>query len=165
VHVAIVGERGEHADRAGHDLTYQARAGLIVPPAMPRTVIADMFAAERAVSAAITGLYDRERSGEASRFEVAIADGAAALTDAIRHGLTTAGGPLGGALPYYSLYRAADGWIALAALEPHFQTRVREALNADANDREALAARFAEQTCAYWEEQARAYDLPIAALQ
>jgi alpha-methylacyl-CoA racemase len=164
VHVAIVGERGENADRAGHDLTYQARAGLIAPPAMPRTVIADMFAAERALNAALIGLYARERTGEASRYEVAIADGAAALTDALRHGLTTAEGPLGGALPYYGLYRTADGWIALAALEPHFQTRLREVLDADVNDRNALAARFAEHPSSYWEAAASQYDLPIAAV-
>jgi crotonobetainyl-CoA:carnitine CoA-transferase CaiB-like acyl-CoA transferase len=164
VHVAIVGERGENADRAGHDLTYQARAGLIAPPVMPRTVIADMFAAERAVSAAVIGLYDRERSGEGRRYEVAIADGAAALTDAVRHGLTTPEGPLGGALPYYSLYRSTDGWIALAALEPHFQARLREVLDADVNDRDALTARFAEHSSAYWETAARQYDLPIAAV-
>ncbi len=164
VHVAIVGERGENADRAGHDLTYQARAGLIAPPAMPRTVIADMFAAERALSTAILGLYARDRIGEASRYEIAIADGAAALTDALRHGLTTPDGALGGALPYYSLYRTADGWIALAALEPHFQTRLREVIDADINDRDALAARFVEQPSAYWEQAARQHDLPIAAV-
>ena len=164
VHLAIVGERGENADRAGHDLTYQARAGLIAPPAMPRTVIADMFAAERAMSAGILGLYARDRIGEASRYEIAIADGAAALTDAMRHGLTTADGPLGGALPYYGLYRSSDGWIALAALEPHFQTRLREVLNAEVTDREALAARFAEHSSGYWESAAQEHDLPIAAV-
>jgi crotonobetainyl-CoA:carnitine CoA-transferase CaiB-like acyl-CoA transferase len=162
VHVAIVGERGERADRAGHDLTYQARAGLVSPPAMPRTVIADMFAAERAVNATLVGLFARERSGEASRYEVAIADGAAALTDAVRHGLTTHDGPLGGALPYYNVYQTADGWIALAALEPHFQTRLRDVLQVDPDDRDALAARFMQYTSEYWEAAAAEHDLPIA---
>ena len=164
-HVAIVGEGGANGDRAGHDLTYQARAGLIAPPAMPRTVIADMFAAERAVSASLVALYARERGGEGARYEIAIADGAAALADAVRHGLTTADGPLGGALPYYGLYRTADGWIALAALEPHFQTRLHDAMQVDVHDRNALAARFAQETSAYWEEAARVQDLPIAAIQ
>lgn len=164
-HIAIVGEAGANADRAGHDLTYQARAGLIAPPTMPPTVIADMFAAERALSASLTSLYVRARGGEGSRYEIAIADGAAALADAIRHGLTTPDGPLGGALPYYGLYRTADGWIALAALEPHFQTRLREVLEVDVHDRNALAACFARQTSAYWEEAARIQDLPIAAIQ
>jgi crotonobetainyl-CoA:carnitine CoA-transferase CaiB-like acyl-CoA transferase len=163
-HVAIVGESGANADRAGHDLTYQARAGLIAPPAMPRTVIADMFAAERALSASLTALYVRARGGEGARYEIAIADGAAALADAIRHRLTTPDGPLGGALPYYGLYRTADGWIALAALEPHFQKRLHDVLGIDAHDRGALAARFAQETSAYWEEAARVQDLPLASI-
>ncbi len=33
--VAIVGYPSPHGDRAGHDLTYQATAGLLVPPAFP----------------------------------------------------------------------------------------------------------------------------------
>src|SRR5579885_447372 len=49
-HVEIVGEGGDRAGGAGHDLTYQAVAGLLTPPAMPRTVFADMFAAERAIA-------------------------------------------------------------------------------------------------------------------
>ncbi|HEY9179700.1 MAG TPA: CoA transferase [Candidatus Baltobacteraceae bacterium] len=39
-HVAIVGEAAPNGNRAGHDLTYQARAGLLDPPAMPRSVFA-----------------------------------------------------------------------------------------------------------------------------
>jgi crotonobetainyl-CoA:carnitine CoA-transferase CaiB-like acyl-CoA transferase len=60
------------------------------------------------------------------------------------------------------LYRTSDGWIALAALEPHFQTRLREVLDADLNDRDALAARFAQHSSSYWEAAARQHDLPIA---
>ena len=162
--VAVVGEPGERADLAGHDLTYQARAGLLSPPAMPRAVVADMFAAERAFSAALEALLERERTGEGVHKEIAIAQSAAVLAEAARHGLTTPAGPLGGALPYYNLYRASDGWIALAAVEPHFQQRLREALGVGANDRDALAARFAEHSCMYWEETAAQYDLPIAAI-
>ena len=47
-HIAIVGESGERADSPGHDLTYQAINGLVNPPAMPTTLIADMAGSERA---------------------------------------------------------------------------------------------------------------------
>lgn len=163
-HIAVVGEGAPHGDRAGHDLTYQAQAGLIAPPAMPRSVFADLFAAERAVAAAYRALFERERTGEGARIEIAIADGAAALADAIHHGLTAADGPLGGALPIYRLYQAADGWIALAALEPHFQTRLRQALEIAELDVAALSRKFAERSCADWEEVARLYDLPLCAV-
>jgi len=161
-HVAISGEAAPNDDRAGHDLTYQARAGLLAPPSMPRTVYADLFAAERAVSAAITALYERDRSGVATRHDVAIAEGAAMLADASRYGLTAADGPLSGALPIYRLYRTSDGWIALAALEAHFQGRLQEALQLDALDAPALEARFVQHPNAHWEDVAAHYDLPLA---
>ena len=163
-HVAIVGEAAPHNDRAGHDLTYQAQVGLVAPPAMPRSVFADLFAAERAIAAVFRALFERERTGKGSRCEIAIANGASQLADAVRYGLTTPDGPLGGALPVYRLYEATDGWIALAALEPHFQSRLRDALQIASFDVAALSAKFAEQSCAYWEELARQYDLPLCAV-
>ena len=161
-HVAIVGEAAPNDDRAGHDLTYQARAGLLSPPAMPRTVYADLFAAERAVAAALTALFERQACGEGVRVEIAIADGAAMLTDAARYGLTSPDGPLGGASALYRLYRASDGWIALAALEPHFRERLPDALQVRDLDAESLSSRFAQESCAHWERIAREYDLPLA---
>ncbi len=127
-HVAIFGEAYPNDDRAGHDLTYQARAGLLVPPTMPQSVFADLFAAERAVSAALNALYERDRTGVAARFDIAIEQVAQTLTAPARYGLTSEGGPLSGTLPEYRLYRTSDGWLALAALEPHFQTRVMDVL-------------------------------------
>jgi crotonobetainyl-CoA:carnitine CoA-transferase CaiB-like acyl-CoA transferase len=161
-HVAIVGEGAPDDNRAGHDLTYQARAGIISPPAMPPSTYADLFAGERAVAAACSALYDRERSGVGTRAEIAIAAGAAMLADPIRYGLTRERGPLSGAFPEYALYRAADGWIALAALEPHFQARLSEALGIAKIDRETLARCFAQHSCAHWEAIAAGFDLPLA---
>lgn len=160
-HIAIVGEAAPNDDRAGHDLTYQAQAGLVDPPAMPRSVFADLFAAERAVAATYRALFERERTQRGTRVEIAIANGAAELADAVRYGLTTADGPLGGALAVYRLYQTTDGWIALAALEPHFQARVRETLHATSLDVAELTAIFAERPGAYWEKLARQYDLPL----
>lgn len=161
-HVAIVGEAAPHDDRAGHDLTYQAQAGLLDPPAMPRTVFADLFAAERAVAAAYGALYERERTGAGTRREVAIADGAAQFADGLRYGLTGRDGPLGGALPVYRLYPTRDGWIALAALEGHFQAKLREALNVESLDVATLGAYFARHSCAHCEALARQFDLPLS---
>jgi crotonobetainyl-CoA:carnitine CoA-transferase CaiB-like acyl-CoA transferase len=163
-HVAIVGDAAPNDDLAGHDLTYQARAGLIEPPAMPRSVFADVFAAERAVAATYRALYERERTQQGSRVEIAIANGAAQLAEALRYGLTTPDGPLGGALALYRLYATADGWIALAALEPHFQARLQDALHLTSLDAAALGARFAEEPSAYWERVAQQCDLPLCAV-
>lgn len=164
-HIAIVGEAAPDDDKPGHDLTYQAAAGLLSPPAMPRAVFADMFAAERAVQAALLALYLRERDGVGTHHEIPIAAGAADLSASAACGLTSPGGALSGVSPEYALYRTADGWIALAALEAHFRKAVMAALDVPELSRELLSARFAERTNAYWEELARGADLPIEAVK
>ncbi|HUY10914.1 MAG TPA: CoA transferase [Candidatus Dormibacteraeota bacterium] len=164
-HIAIVGESGEHADRAGHDLTYQARAGLLAPPMMPRIALADLFAAQRVTQIVTAALYDRERTGIGTRHEVAIADAAVRLGDSERYGLTSGGGALSGTQATYRLYRCADGWVALAALEPHFQRRLAQVLGVGALDAQTLELCFAERSCAQWEEIAQRDDLPIASVR
>ena len=64
--VAIVGHSGDDADRAGHDLTYQAHAGTLLPPAMPTVPVADLAGAELAVQAALALLLGRN-AGEGSQ--------------------------------------------------------------------------------------------------
>lgn len=162
--VAVVGDSGPAADHAGHDLTYQARAGLLAPPSHPRTIFADMFAAERAVAAIYELLYLRERTGAGGFREIAIATGAQTLMDAHRFGLTAPDGPLGGGSPLYRCYRTADGWIALAALEPHFRKQLASVMQTeDLNERD-LSQRFAQHPTAHWERVARECDLPLAGI-
>ncbi|HVA34569.1 MAG TPA: CoA transferase [Candidatus Baltobacteraceae bacterium] len=162
--VAVVGEGAPHADRAGHDLTYQARAGLLSPPALPRSVFADLAAAERAVSAALAAVCKCSRSGRGSYAEISIVDAAIAFARPLRYGLTAASGPLGGALPTYDLYQASDGWIAVAALEPHFFERLRTLLGVDALDAPTLAESFRKRRAAEWEELGSSNDIPLAAV-
>jgi alpha-methylacyl-CoA racemase len=164
-HVALVGEAAPHEDRPGHDLTYQARAGTIAPPAMPRVLIADMAAAERLVSTVIGALLKRERCGEPTYATVGITDAAAEFALAYEHGLTQPGGELGGALPGYRIYRAADGWVALAALEPHFAERTRDVLGLESLDASAIEAAFLQRTAQAWEQLAEQHDLPLAAIR
>jgi crotonobetainyl-CoA:carnitine CoA-transferase CaiB-like acyl-CoA transferase len=162
-HVAIVGEAAPNDDRAGHDLTYQARAGLLSPPAMPRTVLADLAAAERAVTAALASLLKRERTGRGVRIEVAIVDAATSFAVPLRYGLTAPAGALGGALPTYALYPAADGWVALAALEEHFAARLKSVLGVERLDAPTLRSAMCARSVAQWERLAEEHDLPLAA--
>lgn len=163
-HVAVVGEAAPNDDRAGHDLTYQARAGLLAPPAMPRTVLGDLAAAERAVTAALAALFQRDRTGRGIRAEIAIVDAALEFAAPLRFGLTGRHDVLGGGLPAYNLYRASDGWVAVAALEPHFVERLAALLGVDALDAKTLEACLRKRTAAEWEELAAANDVPIAAV-
>ncbi len=164
-HVAIVGDPPPHDDRAGHDLTYQAQAGLISPPAMPRTLVGDMAAAERAVEAALGALLLRERFDRAVRADVSIVDAARTFAEPYRYGLTRADGWLGGAEPTYAIYPAEDGWIALAALEPHFVERLRTLTGVATLTHEALRDAFVRRSMAEWERLADEHDVPLAAIR
>ncbi|HEX8242861.1 MAG TPA: CoA transferase, partial [Longimicrobium sp.] len=103
------------------------------------------------------------RDGAGRQASVALAEVAEAFAAPLRHGLTTAGGVLGGGSALYGLYRAKEGWIALAALEPRFAQRLAAELYVGA-DRASLEAAFARRTAAEWEAWACDRDLPIVAV-
>jgi crotonobetainyl-CoA:carnitine CoA-transferase CaiB-like acyl-CoA transferase len=157
-HVAITGYSGAQADRTGHDLTYIAAEGLVAPPAMPRTLIADLAGAERAVSAVLALLLSRERGQGAGYMEVSLAEAARDLAEPLRVGITKPGALLGGGFPGYALYRASDGWIAVAALEPHFLRVLEQEAGVTAGE---MAATFAQHPASYWERRGIELDIPI----
>lgn len=150
----IIGDTTD-PERAGHDLTYQAHAGL-VGNEMPRTLIADVLGAEYAVIASLLLL----RLPSPRALAVGLSDALAAARAPLDLGLTAPAGLLGGALPTYRLYDTREGRVAVAALEPHFRARLYTALGLpDGTDlSEAMRGRTARQ----WERWAAARDLPIA---
>jgi alpha-methylacyl-CoA racemase len=162
--VEIVGYPAPDENRAGHDLTYQAALGLVAPPGLPRTLVADLAAAERAVSAALGLLLARERGAGGGVARVALVDAARGFAEPLRHGLTAPGGVLGGGAPVYDLYPAAEGWVAVALLEPHFIGRFLQETGIDSLDPEALRALFRTRTAAEWETWAAERDLPLCAV-
>jgi crotonobetainyl-CoA:carnitine CoA-transferase CaiB-like acyl-CoA transferase len=164
-HIAIVGHAPPDEDRPGHDLTYQARYGLIDPPHLPHVLVADWGGAQAVVSTALSLLLARER-GQGSQYgEVRLAEAARDFAEPLQHGLTGPHALLGGAFPGYNLYRARDGWIAVAALEPQFWRRLRQAVGEESPSRDRLAAFFQMRTTDEWEHWGRAQDLPIAAVR
>jgi len=163
-HVNIVGDTA-NPEEAGHDLTYQARAGLL--PALsgvegrrdlPLTLIADMVGAERAHAV----LKDVMHHPGAVRV-VGLFDALRDLAGPLYNGLTVPGHHLGGGNPAYGIYAARDGAIAVAALEPHFRSGLYEGLGLpDGADPRAV---FATKTAAEWEAWAAERDLPLVALK
>ncbi len=162
--VAIVGHRAPRDDVPGHDLTYQADLGLLTPPVPPLVPLADLSGAERAVSAGLAALVRRAATGEASYVQVPLDEAAAVRAGPLRHGMSGPGTLLGGAVPGYGLYRSSDGWLAVAALEPHFLRRLTEALEVPGTADE-LAAAFGTRTSAQWQEWAAQRDIPIVAVR
>lgn len=164
--VDLVGQSGDRSEASGHDLTYQAGVGLIRDGRMPTSTVVDLAGAERAASEAAAALVERSRTGLGCRREVALSDVARDLARPVAHGLTTPGGLLGGALPIYAVYAAAEGRVALAALEPHFTARLLTALELtpDELSHERLAAVFAGRTAAQWQRWADEHDIPLTAV-
>src|SRR5215212_8602415 len=163
--VAIVGHPPPDEDAPGHDLTYQARFGTLTPPELPRVLVADLAGAERAVSAALSLLLARERGQGAGYEQVALSEAARSFAEPLRRGLAAPGGTLGGGFPGYGLYRAREGYVALAALEPHFWERLLQELGMGGDDRQDLERIFETETAEQWEEWAAARDLPLAVVR
>ena len=167
--------------RAGHDLNYQAWAGLLedTAPAMPPVQLADLAAGLRAVAQVTAALLERERTGRGTHLVLSLAHGAHELA-AHRLGGEPFPRLLTGGLACYRIYATADGrYLTVAALEPKFFLRLCELLGrselADRQwdaEQEPLADELAEilaaKPLATWLELFEGEDVsvgPVATLQ
>lgn len=133
------GQTGPDRLKAGHDLNYVARAGLLGyggdaggAPAFPGVQVADIGGGSLfALVGILAALHERERTGVGRFVDVSMTDGALAFlhlhlaarlfTGAAGAPLARGSEPLNGGYPSYGLYRTADDrWLAVGALEPKF---------------------------------------------
>ena len=161
--VAIGGYPAPRDNEAGHDLTYQASLGLLSPPNMPRTLLADMAGAELTVSSALALLLARERGQGGGYAEVALSAAAQSMAEPLRYGVTAPGALLGGGIPEYNIHQTRDGWIAVAALEPHFKKRLEESLAISTPDQ--YRSVFASRSSDEWQRWGQERDIPIAVVK
>jgi crotonobetainyl-CoA:carnitine CoA-transferase CaiB-like acyl-CoA transferase len=171
------GQDGPFRDRAGHDVNYLARMGLLGmtgepdgPPVQAAGQIADLGGgALMAAFGILAALRERDRSGEGQLVDVSMADGALSWLAMVAarffaDGAVPARGSLelAGGLLCYRPYRCADGWVALGALEPKFwrawcegvgrEDLVERQFDPPGSDAHAEAeAVFAGRTRAEWE--------------
>lgn len=162
--IRILGYPPPHEDHPSHDLTCQAEAGLLSPPALPRALISDYAVADRVYATSLLALL-KSKSEPGSHWTVTLSEMAEEFATPFRMGMTDSKGPLGGSLPHYDIYPAKDGWIAVAALEPHFLKRLLAALGLDQPNRENFARIFKTKTCSEWEKIAKTDDIPLSALR
>jgi crotonobetainyl-CoA:carnitine CoA-transferase CaiB-like acyl-CoA transferase len=131
----------EPPDRAGYDFTVQAESGLMAitgePDGEPMKVgvaIVDVLAGLNAATAILAALRRRDLTGAGDRVEVSLLDSAfAALVNVGANALLTEAEPrrYGNAHPSivpYQPFRAADGWIAVAAANDGLYRRLCEAI-------------------------------------
>ncbi len=137
VYCAITGygQDGPFRDRAGHDINYLARGGLLGltgerdgPPIQAAGQIADLGGgALMAAVGILVALRERDRSGEGQLVDCSMFDGALSWLAMVAAELLATGEPpargeltLAGRYNCYRPYRCADGWVSLGALEPKF---------------------------------------------
>ena len=172
------GQTGDYAQRAGHDLNYIARSGLLAAatrpgqaPGIPVNVVADIAAGGlRAALAVVAALYEVRNTGVGKHLDVSMTDGvvemmAPAMASLVADGadVSWAGGTLSGAAPFYDCYQTSDDeWLSVAAIEPVFFARVCEVLDLAEliphhldetrwdDMRTAFTRAFSGQTRAHW---------------
>ena len=128
------GQHGPNRDRAGHDLDFIARAGLLdlcgrpgSAAAIPPVQVADLSSAMYAAAGILAYLREAERTGEGRHLDIAMLESAMSwmVMPVAEYSAGERGGrgglPLTGKHPCYHVYRTRDGRdIALAALESKF---------------------------------------------
>jgi len=125
------GKTGPYADRAAHDINYEALAGLLSlssEPKVPGLLIGDIGAAYQATSQIVAALFRRERTKATTDIDVSIHEAALQwmVFPSARHLVAGAVGdprqlPLRGEAARYNVYKTADDrWLALGALEEKF---------------------------------------------
>jgi alpha-methylacyl-CoA racemase len=178
------GQNGPLAQRAGHDLNYLARAGILgfqgpedLPPAVPGFQLADVSGGLYAVIGIMGALMERERTGKGSIVDVAMIETAMPFAIAGfgllfgKHAPIRGGEALTGGIAPYQTYATKDGKaMSLAALEPKFWMAFSQGVGhaIDMSDlmpgqhqvalKEKLRAIFAEKTRDEWVQYARERD-------
>jgi alpha-methylacyl-CoA racemase len=128
------GQDGPMRDRAGHDLNYIARAGILGlsgpaggSPSIPPVQIADLTSAMYAAVAILAGVRESERTGRGRYIDIGMMD--SAMSWLIMTAAEFAAGeragrgrlPLTGKYPCYNVFRTKDGLeVSLGALEAKF---------------------------------------------
>lgn len=149
------GQDGPDRDRAGHDLNYIARAGILGLcgrpdglPAIPPVQIADLSSGMYAAAGILAYLRESERTGQGRFLDIGMMDSALSwmVMTVAEYAAGERGGrgqlPLTGKYPCYNVYKTRDGRdVCLAALERKFW----ESFCRTANREDLLPLQFSER--------------------
>lgn len=184
------GQDGPRSQVAGHDANYIGYAGVLSitgeegrRPTIPGVQIGDLAGGGMAaVIAVLSALYRREVTGAGDMCDISMMDGAASwLSIHAAQFVATGEVPqreqmhLSGRYPCYRIYPAADGWLTVGALEPHFWSALCRALGRDdllddafahgSRRDEVIASleeQFAAKTRAEWMQRLDGLDVCVA---
>jgi len=96
---------------------------------------------------------------------VALSDAAEYMAQPLHHGLTNEAGMLSGSLAEYSQYETASGWVAVAALEPHFRAKLKKELGLDKLSYQAVSEKLKQRTATEWVAWAKQRDIPLVKIK
>jgi CoA:oxalate CoA-transferase len=143
--VSGFGQTGPYATRPAYDMVVQGMGGIMSitgpaggDPTRVGTSVGDITAGLFTAVGVSTALYHRERSGEGTRIDVGMLDcQVAILENAVARCQATgeSPGPIGNRHPSitpFGAYRAADGWLVIAAGNDELFGRLCDALGAPA---------------------------------
>ena len=193
--VSGFGQTGPDAAKPAYDMVVQARGGVMSitgessgPPVRVGASIGDIVAGMFLTQGILAALYAREKTGEGAFVDVAMLDSQLAIQEhsvAITSATGTPPGRTGARHPTitpFSTYRAADGFVVIAAGNDMIFARLCDALglnladdprfatNAARCDNHALLKRLLEavtlgQTVDHWIAVLEAASLPTARVQ
>ena len=194
--VSGFGHSGPDAAKPAYDMVVQARGGVMSitgeeggPPVRVGASIGDIVAGMFLAQGVLAALYDREKTGQGAKVDVAMLDSQLAIQEhaiALTSATGTAPGRTGARHPTitpFSTYRAADGFFVIAAGNdamfahlcktldlPLNPADPRFASNAARCDNHALLKRLIEAVtlehpAAHWIERLEAAGLPTAHVQ
>lgn len=178
------GQSGPLAMRAGHDIDYLARAGILgfqgpegAPPQPPGFQLADVSGGLWAVIGILAALAERTRTDQGKVVDVSMTEtsmpfGIVSLASMFANQTLHRGAePLTGGIAAYGTYATKDGkYVALGALEPKFWLAFAGGVGLEADMsgivpgdhqpslKKKVAGIFASKTRAEWEEFSRAHD-------
>jgi alpha-methylacyl-CoA racemase len=167
--VSIVGDTSA-PEVPGHDLTYMAEQGLITGLELPPTLFADMGGSLLAVEAVLAAVIQQKTTGRSSMQTIGLAQATKYLALPRHWGLTTPDGLIGGAHALYQIMPCKDGRVAIAALEPHFATRLGSLVRRRPSEQgenlrnlqnKQISAFMKQRTCLELRELAQKYDVPL----
>lgn len=194
--VSGFGHSGPDAAKPAYDMVVQARGGVMSitgeeggPPVRVGASIGDIVAGMFLAQGVLAALYDREKTGQGAKVDVAMLDSQLAIQEhaiALTAATGTAPGRTGARHPTitpFSTYRAADGFFVIAAgndaMFAHLSQTLalplnpadpRFATNAARCDNHALLKRLIEAVtlehpAAHWIAKLEAAGLPTARVQ
>lgn len=180
------GQDGPDRLRAGHDINYAARAGVLgmmKDPTVLPVQVADLVGGSwPAALQVVSALYARERTRRGAIIDVSMTEGAhAMLVMPLARRAAEPDEPIGagndllaGAIPAYRVYPTKDGHLAVGALEPKFWLAFTSALGLEeladkglstgdegVYARQLIEEKLCERTSAEWEAFFREHDVCV----